>query len=337
VLLPLNFILLTFFPERGSPGRSLFWFLVLLFFESVFVAAIARPDQPAPVFLHVSPVASIHWRLPQPAVLFFVIALGYLLVRMLRFQKPTIIGMFWALIATWLALNAGGAGKIGGAYFGVAALILAGSIVENSYSLAYRDELTGLHSRRAFNDALLRLKPPYAVAALDIDHFKNINDTYGHDIGDQVLRMVASKLARVGGGGDPFRVGGEEFTILFPGKAGKEIVDILELLRLNIESSTFRIRSGDERRKVQRPTDRRSERKKREAPRLNPSSAVTLSVTVSIGIGESQPKLSSDEIINQADKALYRAKRSGRTRIETGIPEKKVLGFRKKKGKEEES
>lgn len=333
-LLPLNFIILAFFPERGYPGRSLFWFLVLLFFESVFVAAIARPDQPAPALLHASPVASIHWRLPQPALLFVVIALVYLLVRMVRFQKPTIIGMFWCLIATWLALNAGGIGKVGSAYFGVAALILASSIVENSYSLAYRDELTGLHSRRAFNDALLRLKPPYAIAAVDIDHFKNINDTYGHDIGDQVLRMVASKLARVGGGGDPFRVGGEEFTILFPGRTGKEIVDILELLRLNIESSTFRVRSGDERRRVQRSNDRRSERKKREAPRLSPDSSTSLSVTVSIGIGESQPRLSSDEIINQADKALYRAKRSGRNRIETGVSEKKLLGFGRKKPKE---
>jgi PleD family two-component response regulator len=55
---------------------------------------------------------------------------------------------------------------------------------------------------------------------------------------------------------------------------------------------------------------------------------------VSIGIGESQPKLSSDEIISQADKALYRAKRGGRNRIETGTPEKKVLGFRRKKPKE---
>jgi PleD family two-component response regulator len=59
-----------------------------------------------------------------------------------------------------------------------------------------------------------------------------------------------------------------------------------------------------------------------------------LSVTVSIGIGESQPKLSSDEIIHQADKALYRAKRGGRNRIETGVPEKKVLGFRRKKPKD---
>ena len=331
LLLPLNFILLAFFPERGYQGRSLFWFLALLFFESVLLAAVARPDQPAPELLHASPLASMHWRLPQPALLFFVIALIYLLVRMVRFQKPTIIGMFWSLIAIWLGLNAGGIGKLGSEYFGVAALILASSIVENSYSLAYRDELTGLSSRRAFNDALLRLKPPYAVAAVDIDHFKNINDTYGHDVGDQVLRMVASKLARVGGGGDPFRVGGEELTILFPGKTGKEIVDILELLRLNIESSTFRVRSGDERRKIERPSDRRFQRKKREAPRLSANSSTTLSVTVSIGIGESQSKLSSDEIINQADKALYRAKRSGRNRVETGIPEKKMLGFGSKK------
>jgi diguanylate cyclase (GGDEF)-like protein len=85
---------------------------------------------------------------------------------------------------------------------------------------------------------------------------------------------------------------------------------------------------------VQRPTDRRSKGKKAETPRLTPSSAVSLSVTVSIGIGESQPKLSSDEIINQADKALYRAKRSGRNRIETGVPEKKVLGFGRKKSKD---
>ena len=136
LLLPLNFILLTFFPERGYPGRSLFWFLVLLFFESVFVAAIARPSQPGPAFLHASPMTAMHWKLPQPALLFFVIALGYLLYRLVRFQKPTIIGMFWSLIAIWLALNAGGIGKLSSAYFGVAALILASSIVENSYALA---------------------------------------------------------------------------------------------------------------------------------------------------------------------------------------------------------
>jgi diguanylate cyclase (GGDEF)-like protein len=242
--------------------------------------------------------------------------------------------MFWSLVAAGLALNAGGPGKVSSAYFGAAALVLAGSIVENSYFLAYRDELTGLQSRRAFNEAVLRLKPPYAVAAVDIDHFKNINDTYGHDVGDQVLRMVSSKLARVGADGEPFRVGGEEFTILFPGKTGAEVVDYLELLRLEIESSTFRVRSGEERRKAERspqPPERRYERKKRSAPPKFVGPEATLSVTVSIGIGESQPKLSSDEIITRADAALYRAKRGGRNRIETGVPRRGILGFGRKK------
>jgi diguanylate cyclase (GGDEF)-like protein len=337
LLIPLNFILLSFFPERSSEGRSLFWFLGLMFFESVFVAVIARPEQPAPNFLNSAPFAALHSRLPQPALLVFIVALVFLLVRIVRFQKPTIIGMFWCLIASWLALEAGGVGKIGSAYFGAAALILAGSIIENSYSLAYRDELTGLSSRRAFNDAILRLKPPYAIAAVDIDHFKSINDTYGHDVGDQVLRMVASKIARVGGGGEAFRVGGEEFTILFPAQSGSGIVDYLELLRLNIESSTFHVRSGDERRKAPRAPDspqRRAEKKRRSVRRKIHSGPVWLSVTVSIGIGESQPKLSSEDIIDQADQALYRAKRGGRNRIETALPERRILGFKSKRSKQ---
>jgi diguanylate cyclase (GGDEF)-like protein len=262
----------------------------------------------------------------------FVVALVFLLGRMVRFQRPTIIGMFWALIAAGVALNLGAVGKLGFAYFGVGALILASSIIENSYSLAYRDELTGLNSRRAFNDAVLHLKPPYAIAAVDIDHFKSINDTYGHDVGDQVLRMVASKLARVGGGGEAFRVGGEEFTILFPGQSGRGIVDHLELLRLEIEGSTFRVRSGKDRRKVPRPPDRRVEGKKK--PRRAVQETIELSVTVSIGIGESQAKANTEEIINQADKALYRAKRGGRNRIETGVPDKKILGFRPRKSRD---
>lgn len=329
LLVPLNFTILSFFPERGSRGRSFSWFLALLFFESMFVAIMSRPEQPSLAFLHYAPLANFRSRVPQPALLSFFVALVYLLIRLLRFQKPTIIGMFWCLMATALAFNAGAMGKTGDAYFGVAALILASSIVENSYSLAYRDELTNLSSRRAFNDAVLRLTPPYAVAAVDIDHFKNINDTYGHHVGDHVLRMVASKIARVGGGGEAYRVGGEEFTILFPAKTGKQIVDYLELLRLEIEGATFQVRSGADRRKVPRPPDRRAESKKRSS-REPREQSTSLSVTVSIGIGESQPKMSSEEIISQADRALYRAKRGGRNRIETGAPQRKILGFRRK-------
>jgi diguanylate cyclase (GGDEF)-like protein len=325
LLIPLNFIFLTFFPERGSEGRTLFWFLALLFFESVFVAALSRPDQPVPAFLHFSLIRWYHWRLPQPALLVFIAALCLLLVRLGQFHKPTDNGMFWSLVATGFGLQAGGAGKIGSAYFGAAAMILASSIVESSYSLAYQDELTGLHSRRAFNDALLRLKAPYAMAVVDIDHFKSINDNFGHDTGDQVLRLVASRLARVSGGGEAFRVGGEEFMILFPGRTAKAVADHLELLRMNIESSRFRVRAQEERRKVPRDSDRRAAgaRKTRVRPTATSQS---LSVTVSIGIAESQPRRSPQEIIQQADKALYRAKQSGRNRIETAVVERRPKG-----------
>jgi GGDEF domain-containing protein len=83
---------------------------------------------------------------------------------------------------------------------------------------------------------------------VDIDHFKNFNDTYGHETGDQVLRLVAGKLAGVTGGGRAYRVGGEEFSILFPGKSTKDVMPHLELLRTVVEVSTFRVRGGEERR-----------------------------------------------------------------------------------------
>ena len=313
LLIPLNFILLTLFPERSSEGRTLFEFMTLLFFESIFVAILSRPDQTTPAFLHFSLIHDYHLRIPQPALLVFLIAWARLGYRAIRLHKAIESGMLWALAAVCLGLETGGSGKIGSAYFGVAAFILASSIVENSYSLAYHDELTGLDSRRAFNDAVLKLRHPYCIAGVDIDHFKRINDTYGHDTGDQVLRLVASRLARVTGGGQSFRVGGEEFTILFPGRSAKEVADHLELLRMEVESTSFRIRTGEERRKVPRDADRRvATRKPKNLPRTHSGA---LSVTVSMGVAESQPRLRPEGVIQQADNALYAAKQAGRNRI----------------------
>jgi diguanylate cyclase (GGDEF)-like protein len=244
-----------------------------------------------------------------------VIASGLLLFRLLEFQKAIDNGMLWSLLAAAIGLNAGGTGKIPTAYFGVAGFILAGAIIENSYSLAYQDELTGLRSRRSFNDALLQLKAPYAIAAVDIDHFKSINDSYGHDTGDQVLRLVASRLNGLTGGGKAFRVGGEEFTILYSGRTAKDVMDSLELLRMNIESTSFQVRTTADRRKTPRESDRRSAPGVRSKGILRPAGG-PLTVTVSIGVAESQSKRSVEDIIKEADKALYRAKQGGRNRIE---------------------
>jgi diguanylate cyclase (GGDEF)-like protein len=297
---------------------------LLLFVESVIVAVRCRPDP----LVAVSRAA--HQAL-SPAPLAFATQLAFaaaavvLLIRYLLFHKPVESGLLWALAASVLALRFGGAGRIPSVYFAAAAFLLAGSIVETSYLLAYHDELTTLPSRRAFHDALLRLEAPYSIAMVDIDHFKRCNDTYGHDTGDQVLRMVASRLARVSGGGQAYRCGGEEFAILFSGKTTTDVIDHLEKLRADIEASTLRLRGPDRRQETRGP-DRRNQRSNkraqtghaiRELSRATPSNE--LSVTASIGVATSRTESpSAEEVIQAADKALYRAKAGGRNRIETG-------------------
>ena len=92
------------------------------------------------------------------------------------------------------------------------------SLAHEGFHMAFRDELTGLPGRRALNEKLQRMGRIYTLAMADVDHFKVFNDTHGHDVGDQVLRMVAAQLRRVSGGGHAYRYGGEEFTLVFPAR-----------------------------------------------------------------------------------------------------------------------
>ena len=322
ILLPLNFVLLSFQQEKGFTRSSIAPPSLLLFVQSVMVAVLCRPD-PAAAAQRTLHHASALAPLPFATLLAFAAAGVVLLIRFLLFHKPVEGGLLWALAASLLSLYFGGVGRIPTAYFAAAAVILAGAIVETSYQLAYHDELTALPSRRAFHDALLRLEAPYSIAMFDIDHFKRCNDTYGHDTGDQVLRMVASRLARVGGGGQAYRCGGEEFAIVFPGKTTSEVVEHLENLRAAIEASKLTVR-GPERRQETRGPDRRTPRARsrtqgqaiRQLTRATPSTEI--SVTASMGVATSRGENpSAEEVIQAADKALYRAKAAGRNRIET--------------------
>ncbi len=172
--------------------------------------------------------------------------------------------------------------------------------------MAYSDELTGLPARRALNDLLGAIGPPYAVAMVDIDHFKRFNDTYGHQAGDQLIRKVAAVLADAPRGGRPFRYGGEEFAVVFPGLSAGEAALHLEALRKAIGAVSFAVRGPDRRGRG------------RSRPRPDASARGHVGVTVSIGVADSAGAGATPaDVVRAADDALYRAKRAGRNRLAT--------------------
>ncbi len=320
LLLPLDFVLLALIEEPGFAAPSLIPFFGLLLVEAVGVVAFSRAGTMTKV---VGALA-----IPVYVEVTFLFGAAILLLRWLLVIRPLEGALFWVLSACFLALRSGGLNHEATLYFTSAALMLCVALVEASYRLAYHDELTGLPSRRAFQDALRHLEAPYTIAALDIDHFKKFNDTYGHDTGDQVLRLVAARLARVSGGGLAYRCGGEEFNILFPGKLAHEVLGDVERLRARIEAASFRLRTLDRRKMAREPeSERRGHSKGRRQPGrqtgrkirqlANSSRSNPLSVTVSIGVAEGRKGHEPDAVLRTADHALYRAKDAGRNRVET--------------------
>lgn len=163
------------------------------------------------------------------------------------------------------------------------------------YELATKDGLTKLYIHRHFRTLLeaemtraARYKHVMSLLMMDIDHFKSVNDTYGHLIGDRVLKEIAVTIKNTCRNIDvPARYGGEEFTVILPETAAKDATVIAERIRRNIEKIEIKI---DEK--------------------------VTLKTSVSIGIAEFSSALSDAEsLISCADQALYKAKNDGRNCI----------------------
>jgi GGDEF domain-containing protein len=321
LLAPLDFLLIAFMHERGFSVASAAPIGLFLFVQTVIVTVLG---QSVPVHAHAHHISRTN-ALPNSVLLAFAAAMSLLLVRSLLIRKSADTALLWSLAAVFLSLRFTTTPRTATVYWAGAACILAVSIIENSYLLAYHDELTALPSRRGFNDAVLRLQHPYSIAVVDIDHFKRFNDTYGHDTGDEVLRLVAANLSRVTGGGQAFRFGGEEFTILFPGKTTSEVADHLEKLRSKIEDSEFHLRGAD-RRQAPRGPERRNRRTGKRKGHIirqlaqNKPPTLSLAVTVSIGVATSRNgKTDPELVLLAADKALYRAKASGRNRVELAV------------------
>jgi GGDEF domain-containing protein len=210
-------------------------------------------------------------------------------------QLVGLLGLFWMLPKTFIlpfTLNI---------MCSQVMLMIAAAVAHEAYQMAFRDELTGLPGRRALNERMQRLGRNYVLAMSDVDHFKKFNDTHGHDVGDQVLRLVASKLSKISGGGRAYRYGGEEFALVFAGKTLEECMPHLEVIRESIASYNIQLRNPD------RPQDDQQGRQRRAG-----SGASSVSVTVSIGVAERLEQRTPEQVLKSADEALYSAKGAGR-------------------------
>jgi diguanylate cyclase (GGDEF)-like protein len=310
ILLPINLALLVFLEERGlftrwglrrgafilAQAGALYW---------LTLAGSAQAQAEAQLLFHFrlfSPEVDRWTYLPQPALIFYALAFAALTVRLVVTSSPFFGGLLGALAATAAAFHFV-ADSLGADLFMTAAMaIVTVAVVQDSYRMAFIDELTKIPGRRALLEDMKRLGGRYVIAMADIDHFKKFNDTYGHHVGDQVLRMVAERLSRVSGG-KTYRYGGEEFAILFPGKDVKTAWRNLEAVRQLVERSAFQIRAKD------RP-------KKKPKDKTKKGDGSMVSVAVSIGVAELGSGGDKPEAVMQsADEALYRAKKAGRNQI----------------------
>jgi diguanylate cyclase (GGDEF)-like protein len=315
ILVPLNFLLALVFPERGVSHHFNYRWLLLAVAEILCIAWIAsagRTSLSGTVWQDLLE----HWLLraqPTPLLgrLLFVAALVAAAARAWPKApateiRPLDVGQVVALVAFYIACERVDAPGAFAAFVTASGAILLVSLLQESHRLAFRDELTGLPSRRALEERLHGLGPVHAIAMLDVDHFKNFNDTHGHDIGDQVLRLVAARMAQAAGGGTAYRYGGEEFCILFPELRLADALPHVEKIRADIAAYQMAVRRED------RPKDPEAGTRLRHLR----SPDKTLSVTVSIGVAEPDELRSTPaEVLRASDQALYRAKEAGRNRV----------------------
>ncbi len=303
IMLPVTLAVLSLLPERPINHPLILGLLAAVVVQSWLITAIGSAQ---PSIHNGGLIASTSELLTSPDLgrLVFLIAGAFIALAYAARHSTFEGSLLWVTAASALALLAWKGPHAATLAFAAAQLVLLIGLVEDSYRLAYHDELTSLPGRRALEEALRTLDGNYAIAMVDIDHFKRFNDRHGHAAGDQALRMVAAELQKVGRGGKAYRYGGEEFAILFPGTSPSEASEPLETVCKAIADRRFAIRSSD------RP------RKKPDPPRKSSRPPKLISVSVSIGFaGPSARNSGSNAVLRAADRALYRAKNKGRNRV----------------------
>jgi diguanylate cyclase (GGDEF)-like protein len=305
LLVPLNALLAMARPERGARYRAAYGWLALIALEAALLWSIGTAGRGA-----FATLLDEWWLRSPPTPLLGRLAFGAAFAaavwRAWPDFKPIPVGNAGAVAGFFLAAEWAMAPGPYAVFMGATGLVLILALLQESHQLAFRDQLTGLPGRRALEERLRSVRTRYVIAMVDVDHFKQFNDTHGHDVGDQVLRLVGGRLAQVGAGGTAYRYGGEEFSVLFPDSDQAEAGRALEAIRASIEHYRMSVRGADRPKLAEEGAKLRGERPAEKA----------LSVTVSIGLAARSNKHKTPrEVLMAADEALYRAKKAGRNRV----------------------
>jgi len=309
LLLPINFLALSLIQERQFVlRRDIVWLsaigiqtlavLWLCFSQrSPYAAAIAASLHGALI----DPGLTRWTSLTQPALLAFGAGFVLVSVRFVLRGNRLDRGFVWALTAVFFALHGTGLGWSSTNFLATAALILIAAVYADEYRLSHYDEVTGVSGRDAFYRALREMTGRYALAVIDIDEMKQINERYGDAVRDKALRLVARKISRLRRG-EAFRYDRDKFAVFFQGKSAVDVLSRLEALRVAIQGMSVPI-AGTFHALMRRPA-------------LGRFQDQPVVVTVSIGVSEPNPQANKpDQVFNRAEQALLRAKQAGRNEV----------------------
>lgn len=219
-----------------------------------------------------------------------------------RWQRPGRLASYWPLLATTLLMFEVTEEEYVILWVTVSSML---SLTIDSYLMTYVDELTGILGRRALLFRMKTAGPKYTAVMVDVDHFKQFNDKHGHQIGDDVLKTVATLINKTAGA-TAYRYGGEEFTLLFAKGDPIELAPHVEATRERLANYDLYPKSGQ---------GKKQQRGKTRKPK-------PLKITASFGMAQHRPGDEPEAVLERADKALYSAKANGRNRLVMAKPQK---------------
>ena len=311
-LVPLNLLAFSILKEDSlSTLRGLMRVLLVLV-QPFLLLWLCLPDQhdlASSFTREFIPSPYMEWTpIPQPALFAFGTALLLHFIRFALHRDPVEGGAIWALFAVFVAYHTSRYGWQPTNFFMAAGLILFATLLQSFYRQTYRDELTGIPGRLAYDEAIGQLGKRFSVAVIGIDQLTQYANIHGKSVSEQILKLVAPRVHATCSGGQIFRTTGEELTLLFPGKSNTEALSTLETVRKTAEAINLFLRGRDRVWEKQRVTQKTGSRDQ------------ALPITLSIGVAE---KLNDSAtltlVIKSAYRALYEAKGTGGNVVKRGL------------------